>query len=111
MTFQHKELATNGRWNQLSFVEQMANVGSEVCRALNWQEKGNAAYAELAYFRALELLCFTLDDPRNLSRSKEIARVKEALVDTFDGTNEYASTPTLWRNYFNAFAYAARRDR
>ncbi len=32
-------------------------------------------------------------------------------VLSVDGTNEYGSSPTLWRNYFNAFAYAARRDR
>ncbi len=30
----HKELAS-GRWAQLSFVEQMGNIGSEVERALN----------------------------------------------------------------------------
>ena len=110
MTIQHKELAS-GRWNTFSFVEQMANVGSEVGRALNWKERGNTAYSEQAYFRALELLDFTLDDPRNLRRTREIARVREALVDTFDGTNEFGSSPALWRNYFNAFAFAARRDR
>jgi len=36
MNIQHKELAA-GRWNKLSFVEQMANVGSEVERTINWR--------------------------------------------------------------------------
>lgn len=108
--FQHPSLA-NGRWRTFSFVEQMANVGSEVGRAFNWREKGNADYARLAYFRALELLDFTLEDPRNLSRSKEINLVREVFVDTFEGTNKYGSTPDQCKKYFDAFAFAARRDR
>ena len=32
MSIKHKELAA-GRWNQLSFLEQMANIGSEVSKA------------------------------------------------------------------------------
>jgi hypothetical protein len=110
MTIQHKELAA-GRWYTLSLVEQMANVGSEVGRALNWKERGNHAYAENAYVRALELLDLTLNDPRHRYRTREIARVREFLVDTLDGTNEYGSTPELWRKYFDAFALAARRNK
>jgi hypothetical protein len=34
MTVQHRELAA-GRWFQLSLIEQPANTGSEVERALN----------------------------------------------------------------------------
>jgi hypothetical protein len=33
MNYQHKELAA-GRWKELSFIEQMANIGSEIERAL-----------------------------------------------------------------------------
>jgi hypothetical protein len=54
---------------------------------------------------------FTLDDPRNLSRVRELARVREVLVDSFYGVNEYGSTDQLWRGYFGAFSVAARRDR
>ncbi len=38
MSYQHKDLAA-GRWSQLSLIEQMANIGSEVERALNWRIK------------------------------------------------------------------------
>ena len=38
----HQSLAS-GRWQQLSFVEQMANIGSEVERALSWKEKRHQA--------------------------------------------------------------------
>ena len=34
MTIQHTQLAS-GQWKKLSFSEQMANVGSEVGRALS----------------------------------------------------------------------------
>lgn len=35
MSYQHKELAKD-RWAKMSLCEQMANIGSEVSRALNW---------------------------------------------------------------------------
>jgi hypothetical protein len=108
MSIQHAELAT-GRWHAFPLVEQMAHIGSEVERALNWKQKGNADYSIRAYERALELLDFTLDDPRHVNGVKEIARVRECLVDFFQGTNEYGSTDPSWRKYFGAFTYAARR--
>jgi hypothetical protein len=52
MTIQHRDLAA-GRWRSLSFVEQLANVGSEVERALNWRQKQNTDYSLLALDRAL----------------------------------------------------------
>jgi hypothetical protein len=55
----HKELAS-GRWAQLSFVEQMGNIGSEVERALIWKAKNNPDYSMRAFERALELLDLTL---------------------------------------------------
>jgi len=109
MSLQHASLAT-GRWRTLPFVEQMAHVGSEVERAMNWKQRGHDTNWRLAYERALELLDFTLDDPRNLPRAKEIARVRESLVDFFGGTNEFGSSDKLMRDYFGAFAFAARRN-
>lgn len=109
-TYQHKELAA-GRWGQLTFLEQMANVGSEVERALNWRAKDNAAYAQRAFERALELLDLTLANTRTRSRLKEVARAREAFVDFFAGDNVYRSTEASWKKYFLAFAYAARRNR
>lgn len=108
MSYQHKSLA-GGRWNQLSFIEQMANIGSEVERALNWQAKDNTIYARQAFERALELFDLTLDAQRSFSRLKEVARLREALVDYFWGTNQFQSNAALWRKYFLSFAYAARR--
>jgi hypothetical protein len=110
MTFQHGELAA-GRWFQFSLAEQMANVGSEVSRALNWRQRGNTDYCTSAVERALELLDLTLMDARHQGRLREIARVREVLADYFYADNSFGSSPANLRSYFDAFAMAARAGR
>lgn len=110
MNYQHKQLAS-GRWNELSLAEQMANVGSEVERTINWKKKNNAGYSQRAFERALELLDLTLSDARNKNRLREIARVREALIDYFAFGNTYHSSDGKWKNYFIAFNFAARTSR
>ena len=109
MNPQHKDLSS-GRWSTLSFMEQMANIGSEVERALNWQAKHNADYSQKAYERALELVDLTLDCAISPTRLKELARAREAIVDYFSGTNQFMSTESSWRKYFLCFTYATRRN-
>ena len=106
--YQHKELA-QGRWARMPLVEQMANIGSEVERALNWQAKNNPDYSLRAAERALELSLLSLASPRKFSQRKEIARVREILVDYFYGSNQYGSSDTSLKKYFFPFTYAARR--
>ena len=110
MNYQHKELAA-GRWQLMPLVEQMANVGSEVERALNWRAKNNKVYAEQAFVRALELLGLTIEGARKRPGLRELPRVREALLDFFYGENEYHSTDEQWKKYFLQFAYAARKGR
>lgn len=106
MTAQHSDLAA-GRWQTFSLVEQLANVGSEVERALKWASKGNAEYSDRALERGLELLGLTIADPRHRYRLKELTRTREALVDYFWGDNEFCSEERTWRRYFEAFGVAA----
>ena len=108
MNSQHPSLAA-GRWNQLAFVEQMANIGSEVERALNWRAKKNDAYSQKAFERALELVDLTLEGAQSFARLRELARLRETLVDYFFGSNEYQSTEVSWRKYFFHFNFAVRR--
>lgn len=110
MTYQHQQLASGG-WQRLSFVDQMANIGSEVERALNWRVKKNEAYARRAFERALELIDLTLDSQKGFARLKEVARTREVLVDYFLGTNQFMSSQASWQKYFSPFFYAARKDR
>jgi hypothetical protein len=109
MTYKHKELAA-GRWKKLSFCEQMANIGSEVERALNWQAKKNTVYSRNAFERALELVDLTLENISSFTRLKELARMREAMVDYFTGSNQFGSTDASWRKYFSHFTYAVRKN-
>lgn len=104
---QHKDLQ-HGRWFTLSLVEQMANIGSEIERAIKWKEKNNQDYARMANYRALELFDLTLTDARLGAGIKEIARARELWLDFFEGKNQYHQTKEQWQKYFYAFAYAAR---
>ena len=107
----HKNLAS-GRWFKLSLMEQLANVGMDVERTINWKKKGNIEYSKKAFERVLELLDLTVADPKNIGpRLKEILRTREALVDHFVYDNEYQTTDKIWQNYFFAFNYAAALQR
>ncbi len=65
--FYHKDLS-DGRWQEFSFAEQMANVGSEVERAIKWKNKNKPERSQLAFFRALELMDFTITDKININQ-------------------------------------------
>lgn len=107
MSYQHRELAA-GRWNQFSFAEQMANVGSEIERTISWKAKGRPDYCDRAFDRAIELLDLTIADVRNRTRLRELLRVREALADCFVFNNSYQSTPESWQRYFRCFLFAVR---
>lgn len=107
MKYQHKKLAA-GKWNSLSLIQQLANIGSEVERTISWNKKGNNLYSKKAFWRCLELIDITLADRKNKLRLRELARLREALVDYFIGDNQYSSSDELWHKYFFAFNYAAR---
>jgi len=107
---QHRDLAA-GRWRTLSLLEQLANTGSVVERALNWAARGKADYSGRALDRALELLGLTVADPKNRLRLKEVTRVREALLDYFLGSNEYGSSEESWRTYFRAYGMAVALSR
>jgi len=105
----HKELAA-GKWQKLSLMEQMANIGGEVSRVLHWQNKDEKLY-ENAINRALELLDLTISDPRWQNRLKEIVRTRELLCDAILGGKEYKTSLKDLNRYFFHFALAARINR
>ena len=109
MSVQHTGLAA-GKWEKMSLCEQMANIGSEVNRAIIWKTK-KKEYSVKAIERALELIELTVSDIKNRKRLKEITRTREALLDYFYFNNEYSSSDKLWENYFLAYNYAARKNK
>lgn len=107
MQIQHKDLAA-GRWNDLSLIKQMANIGSEVIRTLKWKNKRNYDYANHAFYRALELFDLTLIDRKNRERLKEVARAREVFVGYFLDEDPFHTTDEGLESYFLGFNYAAR---
>ncbi len=103
----HHTSLTIERWSRFSLLEQLANVGSDVERTIQWKKRGNLEYSQNAFERVLELLDFTIEDPKNKKRLREILRVREALIDYFMYSNEYSSTDKSWQDYFYQFNYAA----
>lgn len=106
----HAGLAS-GRWREITLMEQLGNIGTEVARAHRAQAAGNASRFEAALERALELFDLTLEDPRWLGRRREIGRAREVVCDFLVGDNEFQSDMTSLDAYFMAFAVAARAAR
>ncbi len=106
MNILHDGLET--RWKNFSIFDQMANIGSEVGRAIAWRKKNNKKMSENAFYRGLELIDFTVNDSKNINSLKEILRMREMLVDYFAGENIYNSTEKEWEKYFYYFNFAAR---
>lgn len=102
----HENVAS--RWGDFSIFEQMANVGAEVGRAINWRKKQNMPQSTNAFYRSLELVDFTIADKKNKNCLKELCRMRELLVDYFAGENTYQSTDAIWNKYFYSFNFAAR---
>lgn len=101
----HKQLAA-GRWFELSLMEQLGNIGSDVERTINWRNRGEMEDSWHAFERVLELIDLTIADKKNKGRLKEIVRAREMLVDYFMYDNQYNSTDEQWKNYFLDFAIA-----
>lgn len=87
----HKTLAS-GRWKEFSFAKQMANIDSEVSRAVKWKYKGNKEYMENAVERCLELIDHTvlsrqehmkISEERKSCALTELMRVREVICDYF----------------------------
>lgn len=95
------------RWFKLSLMEQMANIGSEVYRAIKWQKK-DLTDSKKSFYRALELFNFTLSDPKNRQRLKEVSRAKELFSSWYLGNSPYRQSAEEWERYFFQFNLACR---
>lgn len=104
----HSGLAA-GRWQSMSLLEQMANIGSEVDRALAAATQGREARRDLAVERALELFDLTAADDRwRGHRRREILRAREVFCSAVYDDPAQTERDSLSR-YFLHFAVAARR--
>src|SRR3989338_128670 len=104
----HLELARIS-WAKFSFVEQMANIGSEVSRTLKAQ--GNQPRYWGAIARALDLFYLTVEDPRWKGRLREVLRVRELFAAAALGSDEYKTSLKDLERYFDCFVWLARANR
>jgi hypothetical protein len=99
------------RWQKLSLIEQLANIGSEIYRVKMWQGKDKKLF-ENSIIRVLDLFNFTLSDPKNKGRLKEVARAKELFLDAvYNGAKEYETTLDDLDKYFYQFALIISKNK
>ena len=108
---QHQVLE-NGRWAELSFPQQMANIGSETSRIYRALEAGKEARAESAFARFQELVDLTIkygrSDATPLSRSamlEELCRFRELYCQAFLDRNLFELA--TFNRYLDRFAQVA----
>ena len=108
---QHQGLE-NGRWAQLTFPQQMANIGSETSRIYRALKAGKESRAESAFARFQELIDLTIKygrtDASPILRSamlEELCRLRELYCKAFLERN--LSELAAFNRYFDRFAYAA----
>lgn len=97
------------RWANMPFIEQMANIGSEVSRTLKWKLKKKIQFKENSAKRVLELLYLTIENSDRPSKTRELTRLRECFLDFIFGNNSMNSTPEIWEKYFNHFNISARQ--
>ncbi len=97
------------KWHEKTLAWQLGNIGSEIVRAINREEKGDLNGKQNAIERALELLDFTLTDKNNFSRLKEVARLREVLAGIYVGSDYYQVNLQAIQNYLLPFAVLARK--
>lgn len=113
----------DGKWDELTFPQQMGNIGSEVSRMLRWREKGNHERSEKAFYRALELLDLTIatvqynnlsDDRTGMDsvrtgKMKELCRAREELCNLFMEAETMDTDPVCTMRYYDQFAMLSTR--
>ena len=109
--YYHKNLASV-KWHKMSFLKQMANIGSEVSRAYSWKNEGDREEMLNSFYRALELLDLSINDKKNQRHLSEILCLREVLSAQFWSSNSDSHLikidPLLIKNYFLPFAIASR---
>ena len=95
---------TNISWYAMPIHVQIANIGSEVARAIRWKER-DPQKAKNFCNKAIEFWEIVKSDPKNQRRWDEIDAAIEELRDYFLGENVYQTTSEVLTHYYDAFLY------
>ena len=108
---QHQGLE-NGRWAELTFPQQMANIGSETSRIYRALEAGKESRAESAFARFQELIDLTIKYGRieaspwlRSAMLEELCRFRELYCKAF--LERDLSELAAFNRYLDRFAQAA----
>jgi len=96
-------------WSKLTLAAQLANIGSEVSRAMHWFKDKEKANQQKAAERVLDLIDLVIADQRWRKNLLEITRLRETLCDFFFGQNIYQTTSKNLQDYFLPFALMSRK--
>jgi hypothetical protein len=100
------------RWGRFTLSEQLANVGSEVERAIRSHQAGSHTRFDNALARALALFDLTAADDRwRGPKRREILRAREEFCRLFFDPGVPPDSAVGLTKYFLAFAVNARRAR
>lgn len=103
----HTNMAA-GRWQEMSFAEQMGNIGSELARARAAEERGDKERRNRSLERAIELADLTLGCEDRERRRLELGQLRDALRAIRAGADAGASLAEL-EHYCLPFAILARK--
>ena len=93
---------TNVSWYSMPVNVQIANIGSEVGRALRWKDR-DPQKAENFCRKAISFWEIVKSDPKNRFRVKEFQAAIDELEDFFLGENLYQTSEQVLRHYYDAF--------
>ena len=91
------------KWFPLPVKTQMANVGSEVLRAIKWKNKGDTQKEYAFYEKAQDYLMLTIRDPKNFACLNELKLCSAELYDFFIGNNIYNTSEKVLKKYYDSF--------
>lgn len=96
-------MAEEMKWWKMSIGEQIGNVGSEVARAIRRKNKNDILGAQEFCIHAIEMLCYTKQDPKNVHRRKELSYAQEEILDYVLGENLYQNDDQSIMKWYDAF--------
>jgi hypothetical protein len=106
----HAGLAS-GRWREMTLAQQLANIGSEVDRAIRSSQSGQVARFENALDRALELFDLSAADDRwRGPRRREVLRAREEFCRLFFDDDVHPESASGLSRYFLQFTILARAN-
>ena len=96
----HQELE-NGRWAELTFPQQMANIGSETSRIYRALEAGKESRADSAFARFQELVDLTI----KYGRAEASPMLRSAMLEELCRFRELYCKAFLERNLVELAAF------